>query len=114
MAHRTLLSLDVELKNEADKYIKTHKDVRTFSKLVAQALRDYIHLEERMQKISEEEKVKMLLVKQSLLAWRNLCEDILVTMETNPQTFTQKADHWKEMIEQLNELSAVFNTLHNK
>lgn len=112
MKTRTMVSIDKELKNEADEYIKTHANIQSFSSLVSLALKNYIYREENAQKKSKQDDVTMLLIKQSLLSWQNLCEDMFATCETSKNTKMnpQKILRWKTTMEQQQEVIDLFIT----
>ncbi|MBR0193139.1 MAG: hypothetical protein IJQ31_13850 [Thermoguttaceae bacterium] len=116
MKTKTMLSIEEDLKNAADEYVKTHKDARSFSGLVSQALKEYIHREEKMKDEADQNNVKMILLKNSLTAWRNLCEDMMETFEiskimpSNPQ----KVERWMNTMEQQQEIITLFISPANK
>ena len=112
MKTRKMVSIDKELKNEADEYIKTHANVQSFSSLVSLALKNYIYREDNAQKKSKQNDVTVLLIKQTLLAWQNLCEDMFATCETsrNTQINPQKVLRWKTTMEQQQEVMSLFIT----
>ena len=53
----------------------------------------------------------MMLLKQSLLAWENLCQDMYETFElpsTVPPANPQKMDRWKNTMEQQQQVITLF------
>ncbi len=111
MKTKTMLSIEEDLKNEADEYLRTHRDARTFSGLVSLALEEFIHRDEKKQNELEQDNIKMMLLKQSLLAWENLCQDMYETFEqpsTVPPANPQKMDRWKNTMEQQQQVITLF------
>lgn len=100
MKCRILISIDEEVKNEAAEYIKTHENVCSFSGLVAQALQEYIHQDEKLQETLKETNIKLLLARQSFLTCKNLCHEMLEDCEANQD----QIERWKKIVSQQEEI----------
>lgn len=104
MKQRVLLSIDQELRDNVARYIRTHKKPSSFSRLVALSLNEYMRPSEK-EEVSDH---KILLARQSLLAWKNLCEDILETCGSIPQ---DKINQWKKVMDQQEEVGTLLASI---
>lgn len=108
-----MLSIEEDLKNAADEYVKTHKDARSFSGLVSLALKEYIHREEKMKDEAKQENIIMMLLEQSLLTGQNMSQEMFETLKqppTDPSEIHQKLERWRNTMKKQEQIIDFLNT----